>query len=51
MYIIDAHLHISPEFHGDDVLRFMDRTGTDKAVLQAVYHSKLGPLAPAALEM
>ena len=51
MYIIDAHLHISPEFHGDDVLRFMDRTETDKAVLQAVWHSGAGPLAPMALEM
>lgn len=51
MYYLDAHLHISPQFMGEDVLRFMDRTETEKAVLQATWHSTFGPLAPAALEM
>ena len=51
MTFFDAHLHISPEFTGDRVLAFMDRTATDKAVLQAVYHTKAGPLAPEALRM
>ena len=51
MYIIDEHLHISPEFNGDNIIKFMDRTGTDKAVLQSVYHTSFGPLAPLALKL
>ena len=51
MYYLDAHLHISPGFKGEDVLRFMDRTGTEKAVLQSVYHTSFGPLTPVALTM
>lgn len=50
-YIIDEHLHISPEFNGDAIVRFMDRTRTDKAVLQSVYHTKYGPLSPLALDL
>lgn len=51
MYYLDAHLHISPVFRDDAVLRFMDRTETEKAVLQAVWHSQYGPLAPDAMAM
>lgn len=49
--IIDAHVHISPEFCGEDIISFLDRTDTERAVLQAVFHTKYGPLAPLAMRL
>ena len=51
MKIVDEHVHISPEFNGKTLVDFMDRTETSNAVLQSVFHTKSGPLAPMALNL
>ena len=48
---IDSHVHVSPEILPDALARFLDRTKTDAAVLQALWHSRLGSLTPLALQM
>ena len=48
---IDCHVHVSPEISPDALVCFLDRTQTDGAVLQAVWHSRLGSLAPLAMQL
>lgn len=49
--IIDAHVHCSPEITPERLAEFLTRTGTDKAVIQAVSHSKELTLIPIAMKM
>ena len=49
--ITDAHIHYSPQTGPEFLTEFMDRTGTDSAVIQAVSHSKCLSLIPGALVM
>jgi len=51
MKITDAHVHYSPQTGGEFLTRFLDRTGTDAAVIQAVSHSRCISLIPGALKM
>ena len=49
--ITDAHVHCSPEISPSELAAFLTETGTDRAVIQAVSHSKRISLIPIALEM
>lgn len=51
MEIIDDHVHYSPEVTPSFLAQFLSQTGTDRAVIQAVSHSKEITLIPGALEM
>ena len=51
MEIIDDHVHCSPEISPAELAGFLSETGTGRAVIQAVAHSKEGPLYPLGLEM
>ena len=51
MKIIDAHIHYSPQTGPEFLTSFLDRTGTDGAVIQAVSHSRCISLIPGALVM
>ena len=51
MKITDCHVHCSPEISPEELAMFLKRTNTDSAVIQAVAHSKKGPLVPIAFEM
>ena len=51
MKIIDAHIHYSPQTGPEFLTSFLDRTGTDGAVIQAVSHSRCLSLIPGALVM
>ena len=49
--VTDAHIHYAPQTGGRALLEFMERTGTDSAVIQAVSHTKCLSLIPGALMM
>ena len=51
MKIIDAHVHYSPQTGPEFLTAFLDRIGTDGAVIQAVSHSRCISLIPGALVM
>ena len=51
MKITDAHVHYSPQAGPEFLTAFLDRTGTDCAVIQAVSHSRCISLVPGALLM
>lgn len=51
MKITDAHMHYSPQAGPELLAAFMDETGTDAAVIQAVAHSRCLSLVPGALVM
>ena len=51
MIITDAHVHYSPQTGPEFLTAFLDRTGTDCAVIQAVSHSRCISLVPGALVM
>ena len=51
MEITDAHVHYSPQAGPEFLTAFLDRTGTDCAVIQAVSHSRCISLVPGALLM
>lgn len=51
MKITDAHVHYSPQAGSGLLTAFMDETGTDRAVIQAVSHSRCISLVPGALMM
>lgn len=49
--IIDIHVHCSPQTDTEFLADFLDMTGTDRAVVQAVSHSACISLVPQALTM
>ncbi|MDO5444796.1 MAG: amidohydrolase family protein [Eubacteriales bacterium] len=51
MKITDAHVHYSPQTGPEFLTKFLDETGTDAAVMQAVSHSRCISLIPGALVM
>ena len=51
MKITDAHMHYSPQTGPEFLTEFLDRTGTDAAVIQAVSHTRCLSLIPGALVM
>ncbi len=51
MTITDAHVHYSPQAGPEFLAEFLTRTGTDRAVIQSVSHSRCISLVPGSLMM
>lgn len=49
--ITDVHVHYSPQTGPEFLTQFLDTTGTDRAVIQAVSHTRCLSLIPGALVM